>query len=276
MTNAAPDSAPADREMMKFDVLTLFPGLFESFLRESLIGKALSKGLFEVRLVNIRDYALGRHKTADDRPFGGGPGMVIKPEPLTRAIEAVITNEPAVTRRVILLAPAGTKLTQAKVKELAGFQHLVLVCGRYEGIDQRVVQTLIDEEISIGDYVLSGGELPAMVVLEAVARLLPGVLGKEESTEDETFSDGLLEYPQYTRPRVFQGLEVPETLVSGNHAAIKAWRLKESLRRTWIQRPDLLEEANLTAEKQILLKDIQAETTPDQPQTRAGALEAES
>ncbi|MBF0528426.1 MAG: tRNA (guanosine(37)-N1)-methyltransferase TrmD [Deltaproteobacteria bacterium] len=261
---------------MRFEVLTLFPGLFDSFLRESIMGKALTKGLFEVRLVNVRDYADDRHKTADDRPFGGGPGMVLKPEPLTRVINAVMNGRPCGRSRIILLSPAGTRLTQGKIRELSGYDHLVLVCGRYEGIDERVVETLIDEDISIGDYVLSGGELPAMVVMEAVARFIPGVLGKEESTREETFTNGLLEYPQYTRPRVFEGLEVPETLLSGNHAAIRTWRLKESLRRTLIRRPDLLSKIELTSDQESLLKDILSELNRDQAANEIEMPEAKS
>ncbi|MBW2060854.1 MAG: tRNA (guanosine(37)-N1)-methyltransferase TrmD [Deltaproteobacteria bacterium] len=232
---------------MHFDVVTLFPHLFESFLRESLMGKALDKGIFEVRLIDIRDFTTDRHRTADDRPYGGGPGMVLMPEPLAKAIHFAMETRPAgVKRRVILLNPVGFSFKQGKAKEYAALDHLILVCGRYEGVDDRIAKTLIDEEISLGDFILSGGEVPAMAVIEAVVRLLPGVVGTAESVEDETFSHGLLEYPQYTRPRVFQDLTVPEVLLSGDHEAIRKWRRQESLKRTLKRRPDMLAQAELT------------------------------
>ncbi|MEW5722020.1 MAG: tRNA (guanosine(37)-N1)-methyltransferase TrmD [Thermodesulfobacteriota bacterium] len=245
---------------MHFDLLTLFPGLFASFLGESLIGKAWEKGLFSVRVLDIRDFSTDQRQTADDRPFGGGPGMVLKPEPLAGAIRhALATGPSGAASRVVLLTPSGRTLTQDLVEDLAGLDHLVLVCGRYEGVDERVSRRLVDEEISIGDYVLSGGEVAAMVVVEAVARLLPGVVGKAESTQEETFTGGLLEYPHYTRPRVFEGLEVPEILLSGDHGAISSWRLEQSLRRTLARRPDLLDKARLSPEGEAVLKKIRAE-----------------
>ncbi|MEW6264721.1 MAG: tRNA (guanosine(37)-N1)-methyltransferase TrmD [Thermodesulfobacteriota bacterium] len=244
---------------MRFDLVTLFPDIFDSFLRESLIGKALAKKAFEVQVIGIRDFTTDRHRTADDRPFGGGPGMVLKPEPLAGAIRQALAASPPGRSRVLLLSPSGRTLTQALVENLAGYDHLVLVCGRYEGVDERVVQTLIDEELSLGDYILSGGEVPAMAVVEAVARLLPGVVGKEESIQEETFQSGILEYPHYTRPRVFQGLAVPETLLSGDHAAIKAWRLDQAVRRTAARRPDLLARPGLPAEVKAVWTQIQAE-----------------
>ena len=196
---------------MRFDIITLFPAMFESFLRESLIGKALEKGAFEARVTDIRDHTTDRHRTADDRPFGGGAGMVLKPEPIVSAVETLLAEKnDRSNARVILLSPSGYPLTQAKVEELAQLDRLVLICGRYEGVDDRVSRLVVDEELSIGDYVMQGGELGAMVIVEAVARLLPGVLGKQESVEEETFQDGLLEYPHYTRPREFRSLEVPE------------------------------------------------------------------
>ncbi|MBW2091197.1 MAG: tRNA (guanosine(37)-N1)-methyltransferase TrmD [Deltaproteobacteria bacterium] len=232
---------------MRFDVVTLFPRLFESFLSESLIGKALDKGIFEVRLLDIRDFTADRHKTADDRPYGGGAGMVLMPEPLAKAINfARETGSSGTRSRVVLLNPVGQPFNQSKAREYAALDHLIMVCGRYEGIDHRISLTLIDEEISLGDFILSGGEIPAMGVIEAVSRLLPGVLGAAESVEEETFSNGLLEYPQYTRPRVFQGLAVPEVLLSGDHAAIRKWRRQESLKRTLERRPDMLAKADLT------------------------------
>jgi tRNA (guanine37-N1)-methyltransferase len=248
---------------MRFDVLTLFPEMFNSFLQESLIGKALEKRAFEIKVVDIRDFTTDRHRTVDDRPFGGGPGMVLKPEPVVLAVESAHRSLAAAGRRTIMLSPSGRTLTQEKVRELAGLDHLVLVCGRYEGIDERVA-CVIDEHLSIGDYVLSGGEVPAMVVVEAVARLLPGVLGKAESTREESFTDGLLEYPHYTRPRIFNGREVPETLLSGDHGAIRKWRLKESLKRTLKRRPDLLQTADLGLEGQKILAELQQDSaSPD-------------
>ncbi|MFH1134456.1 MAG: tRNA (guanosine(37)-N1)-methyltransferase TrmD [Pseudomonadota bacterium] len=245
---------------MRFDVATLFPAIFDSFLAESLIGKGLAAEAFQVRIIDIRDFALDKHHTADDRPFGGGPGMVLKPEPLAGAIEFALAGTVDRSRtKVVLLTPAGAPLTQAKVGEYSDLDQLVLVCGRYEGVDERVNRLFIDEEISVGDYVLSGGEVPAMVLIEAVARLLPGVLGKSESVEEETFSQGLLEYPQYTRPRVFRGLAVPETLLSGDHAAIRTWRLRESLRRTLLGRPEMLKRVCLTPEQTKVLRGIRLE-----------------
>jgi len=243
-----------------FDLVTLFPGMFDSFLRESLIGKALEKGIFSVRVIDIRDFAADKHRTADDRPFGGGPGMVLKPEPTAGAVRFARRSGPETGRgMVVLLTPAGETLTQAKVEALARLDHLILICGRYEGVDERISQSLVDEEISVGDYVLAGGEVPAMLLVEAAARLLPGVVGKMEFAQEETFSDGLLEYPHYTRPRVFQGLEVPEVLLSGDHAAIRAWRRRESLRRTLSRRPDLLLKAGLSSEDARYLEEIRRE-----------------
>ena len=244
---------------MLFSLVTLFPDFFTSFLQESLIGRALATGAFSVNVVDIRDFTEDRHRTVDDRPFGGGPGMVLKPEPVCRAVAAALESEQGGNHRVVLLTPAGHPLNQAKVRELSELDHLVLVCGRYEGVDERVSRLVVDEEISIGDFVLSGGEVPAMVVVEAVTRLLPGVLGKTESLVDETFSDGLLEYPHYTRPREYQGLDAPEVLLSGDHQAIKIWRLKESLKRTMNRRPDLLAGLDLSFEERKILDEIKEE-----------------
>ncbi len=245
--------------IMRFDLITIFPGLFESFLRESLIGRAIENKAFDVRLFDVRDFTNDTHRVVDDRPFGGGPGMVLKPEPLHGAIKHALDSAPGGSSRVVLLTPAGWPLNQTKVEDYAALDHLILVCGRYEGVDERVSQTLVDEEISVGDYVLSGGEVPAMVLIEAVARLLPGVIGKPESTQEESFSQGLLEYPQYTRPRDFEGLTVPETLLSGDHAAIRAWRLEASLRRTLARRPDMIDRADLSVEENKILEKIKAE-----------------
>ena len=248
---------------MLFDLVTLFPDLFDSFLRSSLIGKALSGNVLEIRLVNIRDFTSDRHRTADDRPYGGGPGMVLMPSPLARAIESAHGNEPdRAESRTVLLSPAGRPFDQSKAIEYAALDRLILVCGRYEGVDERICQTLVDEEISLGDFVLSGGEVPAMAVIEAVARLLPGFMGAAASVNEETFSDGLLEYPQYTRPDSFRGLDVPEVLLSGNHEAINTWRRRMRLRRTYERRPDLLAEAKLTDTDRKFLAMLDSEQEP--------------
>jgi tRNA (guanine37-N1)-methyltransferase len=220
---------------MKVDVLTLFPGMFQGPLDESIIQRARKAGLLDLQIHNLRDYAHDRHKTVDDRPFGGGPGMLLKPEPIFEAVEKLARDD----TRVILLSPAGRVFNQAIARELAGCAHLLLICGSYEGFDERVRQQLADDELSIGDYVLTNGALPAMVIVDAVTRLLPGVLGDDESSRDESFSAGLLEYPQYTRPAEFRGLRVPEVLLSGNHAEIAAWRAEQARARTAARRPDL-------------------------------------
>ncbi len=238
---------------MRFDVLTIFPALFSHYPREGVLGKALEKGLIEIHAVNIRDFTLDPHRTTDDRPYGGGEGMVMKPEPIINALESLERLERST---VVLLTPQGEKFDQAMARELAGLEQMILVCGRYEGIDERVRALCIEREISIGDYVLSGGELAALVVIDAVSRLVPGVLGGERSTEEESFSDGLLEYPHYTRPREFRGLRVPEVLLSGDHARIRRWRRAESLKRTLKRRPDLLEKADLSPEDKVLLEQL--------------------
>ncbi len=220
---------------MKVDVLTLFPEMFTGPLDVSIDQRARKAGLLELTVRNLRDWTYGRHKTVDDSPFGGGPGMVLKPEPLFEAIESLTREE----TRVILMAPDGERFDQAMARELAGLKHLLVVCGSYEGVDERVREALIDREISIGDYVLTNGGLPAMVVIDAVARLLPGALGHEESAADESFSRGLLEYPQYTRPAEFRGMKVPDVLLSGNHAEIAQWRSEQARLRTKQRRPDL-------------------------------------
>ncbi len=231
---------------MHFHVITIFPEFFTSPLSVSLLHKAQEKGVVSCTVYNLRDYAVGKHRSTDDTPYGGGPGMVMKPEPVVKALEKVCRSLFQPWR--ILLSPQGVPLTQAKVVELTSRETLVLVCGRYEGIDERL-HTFVDEELSIGDYILSGGETAALVVIDAVARLVPGVVGRQESTVQESFSDGLLEYPQYTRPEEFQGLRVPEVLLSGNHAEIAGWRRRQSLLRTRARRPDLLDRATLSAEE---------------------------
>ena len=245
---------------MRFDVLTLFPEMFVGPLDVSIIGRARERGLVEVRVTNIRDFATGRHRIADDYSYGGGAGMVMKPEPVFGAVEAVRCPAAAGCReRVILLTPQGRRLDQAMLGELATADHLVLVCGHYEGVDERVRQSLVTDEISIGDYVLTGGELPAMVVMDGVSRLLPGVLGAVESAEKESFAEGLLEYPQWTRPLEFRGMKPPDVLLSGNHEQVRRWRRKEALRRTLERRPELLEQVALGAEDIRLLAEVRAE-----------------
>ncbi|HVY69148.1 MAG TPA: tRNA (guanosine(37)-N1)-methyltransferase TrmD [Verrucomicrobiae bacterium] len=221
---------------MKIDVLTLFPGMFAGPLDESIVRRCRDTGLLDLRIHNLRDYTHDRHKTVDDRPFGGGPGMLLKPEPIFEAVEDLAGE----TTRVVLLAPAGRKFEQAVARELAAQKHLLLICGSYEGFDERIRESLADDELSIGDYVLTNGALPAMVIIDAVARLLPGALGDDESSRDESFSHGLLEYPQYTRPAEFRGMKVPDVLLSGHHAEIVKWRQEQARLRTGQRRPDLL------------------------------------
>jgi tRNA (guanine37-N1)-methyltransferase len=224
---------------VRIDVLTIFPGIFESPLRESLLGRAIASGLLDVRVHDIRDHTTDKHRQVDDESYGGGPGMVMKPEPIFAAVEALEPDP----KRVLLLSPAGRRLDQALVRELAVEPWLVLIAGRYEGVDERVVEGLGAEEVSIGDYVLSGGEVPALVVVEAVTRLVPGVIGREESHERDSFGhDGLLDHPHYTRPPEFRGMAVPEVLLSGNHAEIDRWRREAAREKTLRNRPDLLEE----------------------------------
>ena len=239
---------------MKITILTIFPEMFESVLNSSILGRAREQGLIEVECVDIRPFSDRKHKNTDDYPFGGGAGMVMLAQPIMDAMKHV-TGENFSGRR-IYMGPRGTTLTTAKARELAQEEHLVLLCGHYEGVDQRALDACIDEEISIGDYILTGGELAAMVLTDAVSRFIPGVLGSGESAEEESFSDGLLEYPQYTRPRELEGMEVPEVLLSGDHAKIKAWRRQESLRATKKFRPDLLEKAELTAKEKKLLEEL--------------------
>jgi len=221
---------------VRVDVITIFPGIFEGPLRESLLGKAIADGVLDVRVHDLRDATSDRHRRTDDEPYGGGPGMVMKPDPIFAAVEALGPDR----GRTILLSPAGRRLDRDLAHELAAERSLVLICGRYEGVDERVVEGLPAEELSIGDYVLSGGELPALVLLEAVARLVPGVIGRQESHERDSFEDGLLDHPHYTRPAEFRGMEVPEVLRSGDHAAIERWRRDASLEKTRRNRPDLL------------------------------------
>jgi tRNA (guanine37-N1)-methyltransferase len=236
---------------MQIDLLTLFPEFFASPLSQSMLNRAQEQGALSVRVLNLRDYIEDRHQVADDRPFGGGPGMVMKIEPLVTAIRRGRAEDPAV--RVILLSPAGEVFSQDRARELAGSPHLLLICGHYEGVDDRI-RYYIDGMLSMGDYILTGGEIPALVVLDALARLLPGVLGGEGATQEESFEDGLLEYPHYTRPRVFEGHEVPAVLLEGDHGRIARWRRQEALRRTLARRPDLLAKTVLSAEDREFLR----------------------
>ena len=236
---------------MKFHILTLFPEMFSGPLSASIIGRAVENGILEVQLHNIRDYATDRHRTVDDAPYGGGAGMVMKVEPLVAALEAVKELTPSA--RLLLTSPRGCPFNQQMATGLAACNEVIIVCGRYEGIDERVVELSGAEEVSLGDFVLTGGELAAMVLIDAVTRLLPGVLGSDESASADSFSDGLLEYPQYTRPPEFRGLKVPEVLLSGNHREIAKWRREQSLLRTRRCRPDLLSVAPLTKNDAAIL-----------------------
>ena len=239
---------------MKITILTIFPEMFESVLGTSILGRAREKGLIEIELVDIRSFSTSKHKNTDDYPFGGGAGMLMMPQPIADAMKAVCGEDFHGIR--IFMGPKGETLSQALVRDLSANDHLVLLCGHYEGVDQRVLDQYIDREISIGDYILTGGELAAMVLTDAVARLVPGVLGSEESPLDESFSeDGLLEYPQYTRPREFEGMAVPEVLLNGDHAKIAAWRRQQSILATAKRRPDLLKKANLSQKEKKVLQD---------------------
>ena len=245
---------------MRIDIVTLFPGMVEPVVAESILGRARTRGLVDIRVVNLRDYAEGRHRITDDYQFGGGGGMVLKPEPLFAAVEALRTPD----ARVILTDPRGRRFTQEVAAELTQVAHLILLAGRYEGVDERVGAGLADEMISIGDYVLTGGELPALVIADAVTRLMPGVLGGEGAAARESFASGLLEPPQYTRPEEFRGARVPGVLLSGDHARIARWRRLQALYLTWRRRPDLLDTATLDAdEKRWIERFERGETLPD-------------
>jgi tRNA (guanine37-N1)-methyltransferase len=253
---------------MKFDILTLLPDLFVSALEHGVIGRAITAGILSVSTHNIREYTTDKHRTVDDAPYGGGPGMVMKPAPIAAAIRAVLKEGSEVEGAggvvtddgptVILVTPQGTPLTQSIAQELAKRRHLVILCGRYEGVDERV-RTMVDLELSIGDYVLTGGEPAALVLIDAVGRLVPGVLGSADSPLSDSFSDGLLEGPQYTRPELFEEMAVPEALLSGDHKRIERWRRKESLRRTLKRRPDLLETAPLSEEDRKIIEELKSE-----------------
>jgi tRNA (guanine37-N1)-methyltransferase len=242
---------------MRLDILTLFPDLFSSFLKESILGRAIERGMVDIRLTDIRSFAHGPHRQTDDRPYGGGDGMVMKPGPICRALASL--DRSGERSLVVLLTPQGERFDQSTAWEFSRLDQLILICGRYEGVDERIRTDHVDRELSIGDYILSGGELGAMVVVDAVCRLIPGVLGGERSNLEDSFQEGLLEYPHYTRPRVFNGVEVPSILLSGDHERIRLWRRAQSLRRTLERRPDLLEKADLTDEDRALLAEIKRE-----------------
>jgi len=239
---------------MRFDILSIFPEMFASLINYGIVGRAVKGGQIKINPVNIRDFGEGPHLMTDDRPFGGGNGMVMKPEPIFRALESI----PRVKgdRKVVLLTPQGQLLNQAIARSLAKLEQIVLVCGRYEGVDERVRSTYVDMELSVGDYILSGGELPAMIIVEVVSRLVPGILGGVRSNIEESFEDYLLEYPQYTRPRVFQGEGVPSVLLSGDHGRIRLWRRSQSIERTLERRPDLLEKTHLSEMDKSILEEL--------------------
>jgi len=243
---------------VKFDIVTIFPRMFEGPTREGILGRAIERHLVDLRVHDLRDFTDDRHRTVDDVAYGGGPGMVLKPAPLFRAVEA-IREERGVPEAVILTSPQGRTFTQAEAERLSRLGHVVLLCGRYEGVDERVRELVATEELSIGDYVLTGGELPALVVLDAVVRLLPGVVGDEQSVEQDSFRRGLLDHPQFTRPAEFRGLAVPGVLLSGHHAEVRRWRKRQALERTIDRRPDLLAAAQLDEEERAILREVQAQ-----------------
>ena len=243
---------------MRFDVVTIFPAMVRAGLTEGVVSRGIDRGLIDVGIRDLRDYTVDRHRSVDDMPYGGGPGMVMKPEPLARAVDA-IRSERGTPSAVILLSPQGEQFTQAGAARLSRLEHVVLLCGRYEGIDERVRAVVATDELSIGDYVLSGGELPALVVIDAVSRLVPGVVGDADSVEGDSFSRGLLDFPHYTRPAEFEGCAVPDVLLSGHHGEVRRWRRREALARTLERRPDLLADAPLDGEERELLEQLRDE-----------------
>lgn len=243
---------------MRIDVLTLFPRMFEGPMGESIIGKAVDKGLLEINVSNFREFSDNKHQTVDDYPYGGGAGMLLKVQPIYANLKQLEAEVPDTKKRVILLDPAGKQFDQQMAEEFSAEEHLVFICGHYEGYDERI-RSLVTDEVSLGDYVLTGGELGAMVMIDATVRLLPEVLGNEDSAVTDSHSTGLLEHPHYTRPAEFEGMPVPEVLMNGNHKLIDEWRLKESLRRTYLRRPDMLEKLELTAEMEKLLAEVKRE-----------------
>ncbi|MDP1569550.1 MAG: tRNA (guanosine(37)-N1)-methyltransferase TrmD [Vicinamibacterales bacterium] len=250
---------------MKFDIVTIFPRMVEAGLAEGVVGRAKERGTLDVVVHNLRDFTSDKHHVVDDMPFGGGPGMVLKPEPMFRAVEAIRETRGA-PGAVVMTSPAGRPFTQDEARRLAACGHVVLLCGRYEGVDERVREHLATDEISIGDYVVSGGELPALVIVDAVARLIPGVVGDGQSVEEDSFTRGLLDYPHYTRPADFRGLTVPEVLMSGHHGEIRRWRRLQALRRTLERRPDLLESVTLDDDERDMLRTLVRARIDDETQ----------
>ena len=243
---------------MKFDIVTIFPRMIEAALAEGVLSRGIANGALDVTVVDLRDHTMDRHRSVDDVPYGGGPGMVMKPEPLVRAV-GELRSRRGTPDAVILLSPQGTRFTQAEAGRLSRLRHIVLLCGRYEGMDERVRALVGAEEVSLGDFVVSGGELPAMIIVDAVSRLVPGVVGDEQSVAEDSFARGLLDYPHYTRPAEFAGLKVPDVLLSGHHADVRRWRRKSALARTLDRRPDLIESASLDDEDRALLEEIEEE-----------------
>lgn len=241
---------------MRFDIITIFPEIFGSVFSAGIIRKALERGLVEIRVHNLRDYALDKHRQVDDRPYGGGEGMVLRPEPIFTAVESIRPDE---NKPVYLLSPQGRRFDNRLAEELARQSQIILICGRYEGVDERVIEYLITEEISVGDFVLTGGESAAVVVVEAVSRFVPRVVGKMDSVKHDSFAEELLDFPHYTRPRVYKGMKVPSVLFSGDHEKIARWRRKKSIEKTWLRRPDMLERRELSSEDKRILKEIQRE-----------------
>jgi tRNA (guanine37-N1)-methyltransferase len=244
---------------MRIDIVTLFPEMFRGAFEESIIKRAQEKGIVEIRFFNIRDFATDKHKVVDDYPYGGGCGMVMKVEPVAAALDAALAEVARDRVKVAYLSPQGTPYNQALARSLSEVEHLVLLCGRYEGIDERIIELYVDMEISVGDYVLSGGEVPAMLVVDSVVRLLPGAIGSEQSYREDSFYEGILDCPHYTRPEIFRGVAVPEVLLSGHHRNIMRWRRRKALEKTLRVRPDLLEKAELSSEDQEILEEIKAE-----------------
>jgi tRNA (guanine37-N1)-methyltransferase len=239
---------------LKFDVVTIFPRMIEAGLAEGVVGRGIEKGLVDVRVHDLRAFTTDKHRTVDDMPYGGGPGMVMKVEPFVRALEA-IRAERGATGAVVLLSPQGRRFDQVEAGRLSGLGHVVLLCGRYEGIDERVRELVATDELSIGDFVVSGGETPALIVIDAVSRLVPGVVGDQESVEQDSFAQGILDHPHYTRPAEFEGRRVPDVLLSGHHAEVRRWRMKQALLRTRDRRPELIDQNTLTREQRELLDD---------------------
>ena len=243
---------------MKFDVVTIFPRMIEAGLAEGVVGRGVEKGLVDVRVHDLRTFTTDRHRTVDDVPYGGGPGMVMKVEPFVRALDAIRT-ERGTPGAVVLLSPQGRRFDQVEARRLSALGHVVLLCGRYEGIDERVRDLVATEELSIGDFVVSGGETPALIVIDAVSRLVPGVVGDQESVEQDSFAEGILDHPHYTRPAEFEGWRVPDVLLSGHHADVRRWRMKQALQRTLERRPELIDHDRLTREQRTLLAELDDE-----------------